>query len=230
MMGTKLWIGPALAALALLGACATSPDALAPGVDDEFGVGGDRPPSVRTLHTMSRVLANQGRDGQCELVLLKLLEEDPCFLPAYLELAELHLRNNRTQSAVEVLERALEHGSEDPVIQNDLGMAYLLNGDHGRAVDSFTAASELAPDEARHRSNLAMALGMLGFADEALSVYLEVIPAADAHYNVAVLLEARGETERAAEEFLIAEAMEKGCYEEGECEPEPEPEPAAGEN
>ena len=209
----------ALTALTALGGCATSPDALAPGVEDEFGVGGDRPPSVRTLHAMSRVLAMQGRDDQCELVLRKLLSEDPCFLPAYLELAELHLRNDRTQDAVEVLEEALEHGAEDPVIQNDLGMAYVLNGDYERAADCFSTASELAPDDARHRANLAAALGMLGFADEALAVYLEVLSPADAHYNVAVLCESRGDSVRAAEEFSIAEAIESGCYEEGECDP-----------
>ena len=54
--------------LALLAACNTTPSDVGEGAVDDFDVGGDRPPSVRTLHAMSRVLAAQGRDGQCELV------------------------------------------------------------------------------------------------------------------------------------------------------------------
>jgi len=215
---SKALIVGALAALSVLSACSTSANAVGPGVDDEFGVGGDRPPSVRTLHAMSRVLASQGRDAQCELVLRKLIAEDPCFLPAQLELAELLLRNGRTQDAVDALEGALEHGRDDPVIQNDLGMAHVLNGDYEQALDRFTAASSLAPEDARARANMAAALGMLGYPDEALDVYLQVVPEADAHFNVGVLAEATGDTVRAAEEFSISEAMTKGCYAVGECE------------
>lgn len=212
MKGSKLSLVAGLIALASgapLSGCATPSDAVGPGLENEFGVGGDRPPSARTLHSMSRVLAVQGRDGQCEIVLHKLIAEEPCFLPAYLDLAELHLRNGDTQGAVEVLELALGHGSEDPIIQNDLGMAYVLDGRYEQAVGAFETAIALAPEDARARGNLGAALGMLGRYDEALAAYLEVVQAEDAHYNVGVLAEARGDAERAALEFRLSEKLRR---------------------
>jgi Flp pilus assembly protein TadD len=188
----------------LLMSCSATRSDLAEGAVDDFDVGGDRPPTVRTMHAMARVLANQGRDGQCELVLHKLVDDHPDFAPAYVELAELYMRNGHAGEAVHVLEVAVDLMPDDPVLQNDLGMALFMRGENQRALIHFSTASALDPSDARPQANVASALGMLGRYEEALDAYLRILPAADAHHNVAVLAEARGDSERALEAYRAA--------------------------
>ena len=204
-----------LAALALCfaPACVSSPDDPGDGTVDG-GIGGDRAPSVRTLHSMARVLAAQGRDAQCQLVLEKLIREHPEFMPAYVELAELLMRQGQSYDASLVLSIAERQNPSDPVIQNDLGMALLLAGDSAGALEHFEAAIALAPDDARGKANRAAALGLLGRYDEALEAYLEIVPPEDAHYNLGVLAEASGDAVRAQREYAIADAFERGASQE----------------
>ncbi len=197
-------IAVALVVTLFLAACETTGRPPGDGAEDDFGVGGDRPPTVRTLHTMARVLAAQGRDDQCELVLFKLINEHPEFMPAYVELAELYMREDRGDDAVEVLTVGAERAPEDVVIRNDLGMALLMRGDLEAALRRFSEASALDPQDVRSRSNAATALALMGRYDEALAIYLQILPVADAHHNVAVLAESRGDAERAAREFATA--------------------------
>lgn len=200
--------------LCLAPACVSSEGAVGEHEGDDYGVGGDRAPTVRTLHSMARVLAAQGRDGQCEIVLNKLISEHPDFMPAYVELAELLMRTDRNYDAVTVLSAAAAENPNDAVVRNDLGMALLLGGDAAGALEHFTAASELVPNDARSKANRAASLGLMGSYDESLEAYLDIVPPADAHFNLAVLAESNGDTVRAAREFATAEAIENGDYEE----------------
>jgi tetratricopeptide (TPR) repeat protein len=211
-----------LAALALCiaPACVSSPLEPGDGAPADAGVGGERSPSVRTLHSMARVLAAQGRDAQCQLVLEKLIREYPDFMPAYVELAELLMRQGQSYDASQVLAVAVGHNPSDPVVQNDLGMALLLADDPAAALEHFEAAIAFAPEDARGKANRAAALGLLGRYEEALEAYLEIVPPEDAHFNLGVLAEASGDSVRAQREFAIADAFERG----GRGEP---PAPAA---
>ena len=196
---------PLLAAgLLVLGAC-TSPRVESAYAPDSFDTSVDRAPTASTLHATARVMAAQGRDAQCELVLRKLIDEHPDFLPAYNELAELHMRYGAIDSAVVTLEMGLERAPQDTVMLNNLGMCRLLQKRYDEALDSFTLASAADPDDARARANMATTLGLLGRADEALALFYQVMPPADAHHNVAVLCRSIGDDERAALEFRRAE-------------------------
>jgi Flp pilus assembly protein TadD len=197
-------LSPLLAtALVLSSACATYPskDDYAP---DSFDGAVDRGPSIATLHAMARVMAAQGRDSECEVVLEKLLTEHPDFMPAYNELAELHMRNGSLLSAEATLEAGLQRAPEDPTLLNNMGMALLLEQRYEASLDYFTQAAAADPGDARCRANMATALGMLGRIDEALALYYQVLPPEDAHYNVAVLCRSIGDDERAELEFARA--------------------------
>jgi Flp pilus assembly protein TadD len=93
------------------------------------------------------------------------------------------------------------------VLQNDLGMCRLLQHRYEDALQSFTAAAAGVPPDTRARANMAVALGMLGRFDESLAIYLQILPPADAHYNVAILSEARKDGERARLEYATADAL-----------------------
>ena len=77
----------------------------------EWLMGSDRPPSAQTLHSMARVFASQGRDAEAEFVLKKVMADHPGFMPAYVEMAEIHMRQRQVESAIGVLEAGLEQFS-----------------------------------------------------------------------------------------------------------------------
>jgi len=198
------WLTGVLA-LSLLGACAAqqpNKDDYAP---DSFDLAADRGPSVKTLHAMARVMAAQGRDAECEVVLDKLIADHPDFLPAYNELAELHMRNGSLISAETALELGLQRAPNDTVLSNNMGMCLLLQQRYEESLPHFARASAADPGDARSRANMATALGLLGRTDEALALFYQVMPPEDAHHNVAVLCRTIGDNERAELEFQRAE-------------------------
>ena len=202
---------PALAAalLATLAGCVSTPSpglgTLGRGNDDStFDAAGDRAPTVGSMHSMARLCISQGRDRDAENVLQNILEQQVDFLPAYEELAQIYLRADMVDSAVAELRAGLVIAPRDAVFLNDLGMCQLLQHDYVSALDNFTQAAGRCPTNARCRANMAVALGMLGRTDEALSLYLQVLPPADAHWNVAVLCDANRNAERALREYVRA--------------------------
>jgi Flp pilus assembly protein TadD len=194
----------------LLTACSTTsgptPLAYATGgvSTSEFERGANRPPTAQTLFGLARLLAAQGRDDEAEPILRRILDEHPRFVPAYSELAELHLRHQRIGDAIGILQSGLNIAPKSPMLLNNLGLCWLLREDHERALHYFTLAAAQEPNNARFRSNMATALGKQGRYDEALAVYLQVVSRRDAHHNVGVLAETRGDHDRAAVEFVMA--------------------------
>jgi Flp pilus assembly protein TadD len=189
--------------LALMAACSAAPseEQFAP---NSFELAVDRGPTVSTLHATARVMAAQGRDGECEIVLEKLIAEHPDFLPAYNELAELHMRNGSLLSAQAALEVGLQRAPEDATLLNNMGMTLLLQQRYESSLEYFTRATAVDPGDARSRANMATALGLLGRTDEALALFYQVLPPEDAHHNVAVLCRSIGDERRAELEFARA--------------------------
>jgi len=182
--------------------------AAAPQALSEFDKGAALPPTPQTLYAMGDILQTQGKDEQAQALLERIVRAYPNFTAAYCDLAELHLRHRRIDDATRTLRAGLSKSAGNPVLLNDLGMCHLLRSDYGSALQAFTQAAARRPDDARYRSNMATALGMMGRYDEALSLYREVITEADAHYNVGLLSRARNDPKRAAAEFRQAQAKE----------------------
>ncbi|MFN0008447.1 MAG: tetratricopeptide repeat protein [Planctomycetota bacterium] len=193
-------------ALALLAACASA-DTKDSADESSFDPNGELAPSAQTLYSMSRIMVARGKDGEAEVVLAKLIADHPRYMPPYADLSELYLRNDRPDSAVEVLKAGIAVAPKDAVLLNNLGMCRLMQGRYEEALDQFTAAAAGVPKDARARANMAVALGMLGRLDESLAVYKQLMSEADAHYNLGVLCEARQDPTRAQQEYEIAEKL-----------------------
>jgi len=170
-------------------------------------ISGDRAPNAPTLYSMAKLMISRGKDADAEVILDKVVAQYPDFMPAYGDLAEIYVRRDRIESAVEILRKGIARLPQDAVLQNDLGMCRMLQKRYGEALEAFTAAAAGVPRDSRARANMAVALGMLGRIDEALAVYLQILPPSDAHYNVAVLCEARKDAARAQQEYATAEAL-----------------------
>ena len=190
-------------AIIVLGGCASSRS----GGDqdrDYFDGGALTDPEPMTLVLTGRVLKAQGRLVESEAVLRRTINDYPGFGPAYAELAELLIKDERTGEAILVLQGGIAETPLDPILQNDLGMCFLLSGDLPRARVAFGEARRLDPDDATYTANLAMICGLQGFYDESLALYYEVIPHAEAHMNVSRLARAQGDLERADADRAIA--------------------------
>jgi len=176
---------------------------------DAFDRPGNRPPNSRTLYSMARVMESQGEDDRARMIYAGILHAEPDFAPAYCSIAEIQMRQRHVDEAIDTLSTGLKRAPTDPVLHNDIGMARVAKQEYAQALKHFTQAAANGPSNARYRANMAMALGMLGRYDEALSLYKEVLPDADAHYNLAVICEARKDTVRASDEFRQAKALQQ---------------------
>ena len=172
--------------------------------------GSDIRPTAKTLYAMARLLSAQGKESECQFVLRRMIQDYPHFMPAYSELAEVYMRIDQVDRAVEVLAAGLEVSPNQPVLINNLGMCYLVKGDYERALQRFTEATQLVPLGTRYRANKAVALGMMGDYEASLSIFAQHLAPWEAHYNLAVLSEARHDFERATEEFALAEKLKTG--------------------
>ncbi len=199
-------LGPAalLAAFAwLLGGCASDPSKLDP--NRSYFEGGElRDPEPTTIVLTGRVLKSQGRLEEAEYILRRAVVEYPEFSPAYVELAELLLKDGRSTEAIVLLQNGLRDCPGDAMMHNDLGMCFVVTEDFDAASASFNRARELDREDAAYTANLAMVRALQGRYDEAVLLYREVIPAAEAHGNVAILAESRGDLERAESDRAIA--------------------------
>ncbi len=183
--------------------------------DDVFQKGANRAPTPRTLYSMAKIFATQGKEQQCRYILVRIIREQPDFVPAYCELAELYMRQGQVQMAVDTLKAARTHAPRDAVLMNNLGLCYLLKDEYSDAETMFAGAAGERPSDARYRANLAVAIGMTGRYDEALSLFEQLMPEADAHYNLGVICEARNDRQGAMEAFEKSEEIHVALIENG---------------
>jgi len=153
-------------------------------------LGRDLPPTARTLYAMAQILAAQGKDADGEFVLRRCVQEHPRFTPAYNSLAELQMRQGRIHEAVATLSTALKVRPRDPVLLNNLGMCLLLRKEYEGALQQFTDAAGVVPENEKYRANMAATLGLLGRQEESLALLQQVLPRDKAEHNVQVLRKA----------------------------------------
>ena len=151
----------------------------------------NRPPMAKTLYAMADILATQGKDSDCEFVVKRIIQERPQFLPAYNSLAELQMRQGRINEAIDTISRGLRIRSMDSVLLNNLGMCWIVRRDYEKALEMFTRAAGVMPDNAKYHANMAVALGLMGRYEESLFLLKQVLPEDQANHNLNVLREAR---------------------------------------
>jgi|GEM_PF-2114606 len=197
-----------LVVAAALAASGCTGGASARDADRQFQEGADRPPTAQTLYNAARLMVDQGRDEEAVWTLKRVNRDYPAYSPAYCALAECHMRANRNGEAVAILNTGLAKCGEDAVLVNNLGICAMMKGEYDSALAHFTRAAALAPGNVRYRANMAAALGRVGRFDESLTLYKQVLPEVDSHYNVAVLAEGRNDKERAAREYAEVARLE----------------------
>lgn len=161
--------------------------------DPAFTKGSELPPSPTTLLALARIYRSQQRSAEAQTLLLQIIYENPRFVPAYCELAELQLKERRLHDAEATLEKGLRISRHDPVLLNNLGICRLMKSEYAGALEAFTQAAAVAPHDPRYRANMAVVLGLLGREEEALALYEQVLPPDEVASNLLVLRNARRE-------------------------------------
>jgi Flp pilus assembly protein TadD len=87
---------------------------------------------------------------------------------------------------------------QDPVLLNNLGMSQLVRKDYENALELFTFAAGIKPENARYRANAAVACGLLGRDAESLALFEQILPREHAVHNVHVLRRARQQADPAS--------------------------------
>jgi Flp pilus assembly protein TadD len=168
-------------------------------VRTDSGRPGDLPPSAKTLYSMAKLLAAQGKDMECEFLLRRCITQYPRFAPAYNQLAELQMRQGRVHEAVDTLSAALAVRPHDPVLSNNLGMCFLARKEYGKSLGCFTEAAGRVPESRKYRANMATSLGLMGRYAESLALFQQILPSDQAKQNAELLRKAHdSQTEPAA--------------------------------
>jgi len=165
-----------------------SVDTLATQKDDaDFASGANRPPTAKTLFATADILVMQGKDTEAGVILRRLIKEYPLFMPAYNSLAELEMRQHRIKEAIQTISSGLLVNHRDPVLLNNLGMCWIVSHDYKKALEMFTQAAGVMPENARYRANMAMTLGLTGRYEESLSLFAQILPEEQVEHNLEVL-------------------------------------------
>jgi protein O-mannosyl-transferase len=119
--------------------------------------------------------------------------------------ARSHLQSGIYQDIETVWQTTIRMNPTAWMAHNNLGAFFLKKGRLDDAMEHFTKAIEIKPDEASVLDNLGSALLQKGNLDEAIVLYqkaLELKPAqASIHYNLANALLARGEVDHAVAQY-----------------------------
>ena len=155
----------------------------------DFGNRSEPMPTAKTLYAVANILATQGRDSECEVVMKRIIREYPNFFPVYNSLAQLQMRQGRTNEAIETIHNGLRIHPKDTILLNNLGMCWLVRMEYEKALEMFAEAAGIMPENVKYRANMAVALSLMGRYEESLSLFKQVLRGDQASRNASVLQE-----------------------------------------
>jgi len=140
----------------------------------------------------ARLLENQGKFAEAEDKYREALRVAPADLNAMVGLARLYDRQGEGQKAIEMYQKAGQAHPTSGLVFNDLGLCFRRQRQLDKSMAAFGKAVELVPDNAKYRNNYAAALVDAGKTNEAYDQLAAGNSAAVAHFNLAYLLQHKG--------------------------------------
>lgn len=134
---------------------------------------------LRARFNLSLALIHLNRAAEAEILLQKLLDEDPANLSVLEILAYNYHIQGKAEEAIELLENVLEKSPESVSARYNLGILLWEIDKKSEAVAAFTAILDYAPDDSRTLFNLGRLFFELNKAIEAVSYleeYLQIEP------------------------------------------------------
>jgi tetratricopeptide (TPR) repeat protein len=108
---------------------------------------------------------------------------------AYVHLANLFLRKDDPERALDVYQRALQKNPKSAALWFEEGMVQCRRKDLNAAIPCFAKAHELEPNNSHYATNYGLCLARVGRPQEAVNALASVMNRAEANYNVARMME-----------------------------------------
>jgi tetratricopeptide (TPR) repeat protein len=137
----------------------------------------------------------------------KAIELDPHCLEAHVALANLYLRQEDPDRAIAVYLKAVQQNPKAAVLWYEEGMVHCCRKDFDKALQCLGKAHELDPDNRPFATQYGLCLARAGRAHDAVMVLGRVMNRAEAHYNVARMMQhiGQGELARQYVQFALQE-------------------------
>ena len=157
---------------------------------------------------LGEVLLRQGQPADAVPHLLRVIDREPWFSGARINLGAAYSKMGRPHDAEEQYRQAIRLDPESAEGRCGLGVALGELGRGGEAIPQFYEALRIRPDYADAHYNLGRVLGLQGRTAEALTQFAETVrlqPAnAEAHYNLGTALASLNRMKESAAEFRTA--------------------------
>lgn len=159
-------------------------------------------PVQPNLHlSAARMMEQNGQLDAAARHYSQLLAITPNDRNGLIGLARVNHRMGKMDEAIEQYQIALGRLGDDPVILNDLGLCLARSDRATEAVAVLKKALAGRPDSLMYRNNLAAVLVQAGENQAAVNTLQETHGPVVAHYNVAYLLNRRGDVDNAYRHF-----------------------------
>lgn len=136
-----------------------------------------------------------------------VLKKNSKNIDALLGLARLDMQLNRMVDAEARLQRAQKIAPKNPQVVAAVGQFHAVQKDWPRALELLRAARTLSPYEPTYAFQLGVVQAQSGDLTGALTSFTEAVGPAEAHYNLAVILQEQGESAQSESHLQQALAL-----------------------
>jgi tetratricopeptide (TPR) repeat protein len=175
-----------------------------PPEDDAIALKGKSTPGPELYVAIARLYVDTSKLGEAEQQYDLALKMKPDYLPALLGYAELKERMGQPDDAIRFYQRAAAVYPTESSVHNNLALCFARQGRLDESVTAFARAIQLAPKNPLYRNNMATVLVDQGNVREAFAHLRQVHNEAAAHYNLGYLLNKKGHTQAAMQQFAMA--------------------------
>ncbi len=145
-----------------------------------------------TYYAAALLLESQGNYRAAIEKYLKAIETDSSSIAAYNRLAMLYLKLKKYELAEDKLKEAIMLHPQSASLHNNLGFTYLLEHRYKDAEAELRNALSVNRNYVKAHINLAIALAQQDKYNQSLNHFLVGCSAAEANYNLALLLHSQG--------------------------------------
>jgi tetratricopeptide (TPR) repeat protein len=164
----------------------------------------DPPLTAQTHFAAGQLNETQGAMALAIEQYEEALKLDPKCKPALFRLGCLYSEMKQYPQAIEAWNRYIDVTEDSAQAYNNLAFCQELSGDRKSAEESYQAGIERDPSNQPCRVNYGLMLTRQGRLNEAKEQFCAVLSEAEAHYNIASVLQQQGKKEAARAEFKQA--------------------------
>lgn len=228
MHGGKTWMCLGIVALVVTGCSKNTvhtPMAAKPSVNPDKVVvtkKEDGPPRKPTPELCLRAgqvkesLAEEAKDnatretlyGHAKLAYQQAIDLDPNCREAKLSLARLYEKTGNPQQTVAMLQECIKQKPADAVLWYELGMCYGRQKHWDSSIQCLQKAASLAPGNTTYANHLGFSLARAGRYEESFEYFRAAVGEAQAHVNLAKMMNHVGQTEYARQHAEAALQLE----------------------